>query len=76
MKSKNKPQTSDVTKKGSSSLKWDETIESIVFDHLEPIDGVSKDNFSLYAPNLSYDILEKNENGWELKTNIYLNNKK
>ena len=58
------------------SLKWDETIESIVFDHLEPIDGVSKNNFSLYAPNLSYDILEKNENGWELKTNIYLNNKK
>ena len=60
----------------SMSLKWDSEIQSIVFDHLEPIDGVSKDNFSLYAPNLSYDVLEKSENGWELKTNIYLTNQK
>jgi len=58
------------------SLKWDSEIQSIVFDHLEPIDGVSRDNFSLYVPNLSYDILEKSENGWQLKTNIYLNNSK
>ena len=55
-------------------LQYDEELEYIVFDHLEPIDGISKNNFEFYATNLSYDILEKSEIGWKLKTNIYLNN--
>ena len=58
------------------SLQYDDKLEYIVFDHLEPIDGVSKDNFSLYATNLSYDIFRKTEFGWELEKNIYLNNAK
>ena len=58
------------------SLKYDTNLECIVFDHIEPIDGISINNFDLYAPNLSYDIFKKTETGWELETNIYLNNNK
>jgi len=58
------------------SLQYDDELEYIVFDHLEPIDGVSKDNFSLYATNLSYDVFKKTDFGWQLQENIYLNNAK
>ncbi|MBF25165.1 MAG: hypothetical protein CMP49_01420 [Flavobacteriales bacterium] len=58
------------------SLKYDAQLEYIVFDHLEPIDGISIDNFNLYATDLSYDILKKSKIGWKLEENIYLNNLK
>jgi len=58
------------------SLKYDEQLKCIVFDHIEPIDGISKNNFSLYAPTLSYDIFKKTDFGWELEQSIYLNNGK
>ena len=58
------------------SLRYDEKLEYIVFDHIEPIDGISINNFDIYAPNLSYDIFKKTDMGWELETNIYLNNEK
>ena len=58
------------------SLNYDIELECIVFDHIEPIDGVSINNFNLYAPDLSYDIFRKTKNGWKLETNIYLNNNK
>lgn len=58
------------------SLQYDQELEYIVFDHLEPIDEISIGNFNLYAPNLSYDILKKSKLGWELEQNIYLNNRK
>ena len=58
------------------SLQYDRQLEYIVFDHIEPIDGVSINNFSLYATNLSYDILKKGQFGWKLEENIYLNNLK
>ena len=60
----------------SISLQYDEKLDYIVFDHLEPMDEVSINNFDIYVPNLSYDILEKTDLGWQLKTNIYLNNQK
>ena len=58
------------------SLKYDPELEYIVFDHLEPIDEISMQNFSLYAPNLSYDIFKKTKLGWILEEEIYLNNEK
>ena len=58
------------------SLKYDQKLNYIVYDHIEPIDGISINNFNIYATNLSYDILQKTEFGWELKENIYLNNEK
>lgn len=58
------------------SLRYDEKLEYIVFDHIEPIDGISINNFDLYAPNLSYDVFKKTDLGWQLETNIYLNNEK
>lgn len=58
------------------SLKYDTELEYIVFDHLEPIDEISIDNFNFYAPNLSYDVFKKTESGWKLEQEIYLNNKK
>ena len=56
------------------SLQYDDELEYIVFDHIEPMDGISKNNFSLYVTNLSYDILKKTPVGWKLEQNIYLNN--
>ncbi len=58
------------------SLKYDPKLEYIVFDHLEPIDEVSINNFSIYATNLSYDIFKKTKFGWKLEKEIYLNNQK
>ena len=58
------------------SLKYDTELEYIVFDHLEPIDEISIDNFNFYAPNLSYDVFKKTKSGWKLEQEIYLNNKK
>ena len=58
------------------SLQYDENLEYIVFDHLEPIDEISKNNFSIYATNLSYDVFKKSKLGWEFEGNIYLNNEK
>tara|TARA_B100001250_G_scaffold402620_1_gene415954 strand:- start:386 stop:1207 length:822 start_codon:yes stop_codon:yes gene_type:complete len=60
----------------SISLTYDEKLDYIVFDHLEPMDEISINNFDIYVPNLSYDILERTDLGWQLKTNIYLNNQK
>ena len=57
------------------SLQYDEELEYIVFDHLEPIDGISINNFSIYATNLSYDVFKKTDFGWLLEENIYLNNR-
>ena len=66
----------DYSNKYPISLKYDEQLKCIVFDHIEPIDGISKNNFSLYAPTLSYDIFKKTDFGWELEQSIYLNNGK
>tara|TARA_B100000902_G_C27011029_1_gene764792 strand:+ start:45 stop:482 length:438 start_codon:yes stop_codon:yes gene_type:complete len=66
----------EYSKNYSVSLKWDESIDCIVFDHLEPIDGISEGDYSLYVPNLSYDILQKQDTGWKLITNTYINNSK
>ena len=58
------------------SLGYDENLDYIVFDHIEPIDGISTNNFGLYATNLSYDILKRTQFGWQLEESIYLNNLK
>ena len=66
----------EYSNKYSMSLTYDENLDYIVYDHLEPIDEISINNFEIYAPNLSYDILKKTEFGWQMETNIYLNNTK
>ena len=58
------------------SLQYDSNLEYIVFDHLEQIDEISINNFSIYATNLSYDVFKKTKLGWELEQKIYLNNRK
>ena len=66
----------EYSNKYSISLKYDEELDCIVYDHLEPIDGFSYNNFEIYAPNLSYDVLSRAESGWQIETNVYLNNNK
>ena len=66
----------EYSNKYSMSLTYDENLDYIVYDHLEPIDEISINNFEIYAPNLSYDILKKTDFGWQMETNIYLNNTK
>ena len=66
----------EYSNKYSMSLTYDNNLDYIVYDHLEPIDEISINNFEIYAPNLSYDILKKTEVGWQMETNIYLNNTK
>ena len=60
----------------SVSLQYDDKLNYIVYDHLEPIDEISTNNFSIYVPNLSYDVFKKTDFGWKQEKNIYLNNKK
>jgi len=38
--------------------------------------GRGINNFSIYATNLSYDVLKKTKFGWKLEKEIYLNNQK
>ncbi len=66
----------EYSSKYSVSLRYDKKLEYIVFDHVAPIDGISINNFDIYAPNLSYDIFKKTDFGWKLETDIYLNNTK
>ena len=66
----------EYSNKYSISLKYDEELDCIVYDHLEPIDGFSYNNFEIYAPNLSYDVLSRAKSGWQIEANVYLNNNK
>lgn len=66
----------EYSNKYSISLNYDEKLDCIVYDHLKPIDGLSYNNFEIYAPNLSYDVLNRTKSGWQIETNIYLNNNK
>ena len=66
----------EYSSKYSVSLHYDKKLEYIVFDHIEPIDGVSVNRFDIYATNLSYDVFKKTSSGWKLETNTYLNNQK
>lgn len=54
------------------SLKYEDELNRIVFDHLSPSDPrpEAKNMFSLYGPDLSYDALKFSKGFWILQKNI------
>ena len=63
------------SKKTSMSLKYEENLNRIIFDHLSPESpGLSKFR-SFYVPDMSYDCFVFNKSKWILKEDIIAVNK-
>lgn len=56
------------------SLKWNETMNMIVFDHLSPINSSYKGNYQYYGPDLSYDALRFEKGVWETLEDVDVRN--
>lgn len=52
------------------TLKWDQRLDMIVFDHLSPSDPAYKDNFTYYGPDFTYNGLKLEKGIWVLHENI------
>lgn len=48
------------------SLKWDESVNRIMFDHLSPETSVLEGFYQYYVPDMSYDAFEFQGNKWVL----------
>jgi len=56
------------------SMRWNENLKMIVFDHLSPSNPLYKGNYQYYGPDFSYDGF-KFENGiWELVEDVNARN--
>ena len=61
--------------KSSMSLKYDEQLNRIVFDHLSPEAPSLKGVYAFYVPDFSYDALIWEEDKWLLKEDVIAINK-
>jgi len=57
------------------SLKYDDKLKMIVFDHLSPADVNQTGMYENYGPDFSYDGLKFKRGKWELMKDIDLRNK-
>jgi hypothetical protein len=57
-----------------TSLKYDEDMKMIVFDHLSPTDPKQTGMYENYGPDFSYDGLKFKKGKWELVKDIDLRN--
>jgi hypothetical protein len=48
----------------SMSVRYDESIGMITFDHLEPLHPIYRNNYEFYGPDGSFDGFEFNEGVW------------
>lgn len=55
-------------------LRYDESREAIVFDHLAPAESVFADEPQYYGPDFSYDSYNKSKKGWIFAPDIDLRN--
>jgi hypothetical protein len=58
------------------SLKWNNKLKMIIFDHLAPADPSYAGNFQYYGPDLSFDALRWENGVWELAENVDVRNSK
>jgi hypothetical protein len=56
------------------SLRWDESIKMIVFDHLAPSNPLYRDNYQYYGPDFSYDAFRFENGMWELVEDVNVKN--
>lgn len=66
----------EYSQQASISIKYDHEKEYIVFDHLEPLDGVEYGMYEFYVPSLSYDGLTFKNGKWRLVENLPVYNSK
>ena len=58
------------------SLKWNDKLNMIVFDHLSPIKPSYTGNYQYYGPDFSYDGLKFEKGVWECIEDIDVRNSK
>ncbi len=56
------------------SLKWNENMNMIVFDHLSPSKPSYTGNYQYYGPDFSYDGLKFQNEIWEMVENVDVRN--
>jgi hypothetical protein len=56
------------------SLKWNEKMNMVVFDHLAPLKPSYTGNYQYYGPDLSFDGLRFEKGVWELIENVDVRN--
>ena len=66
----------EYSQQASISIKYDHEKEYIIFDHLEPLDGVEYGMYEFYVPSLSYDGLTFKNGKWRLVENLPVYNSK
>ena len=66
----------EYSKQASISIKYDPEKKHIIFDHLEPLDGIEYGMFEFYVPSLSYDGLTFKNGKWRLVENLPVYNSK
>ena len=58
------------------TLKYDETSDQIVFDHLSPSQPTLSGHYEFYGPDFSYDAFRFENNSWFYKAAIDIKNPK
>jgi hypothetical protein len=59
----------------SMTVRYDAAIRMIVFDHLEPLHQIYKNNYEFYGPNGSFDGLEFTDGMWIFRKDIDARNR-
>ena len=60
--------------KVSMSLRYNEKLKMIVFDHLSPAKPSYAGNYQFYGPDFSYDVFKFTENCWVLFEDVDIRN--
>lgn len=66
----------EFSSKTNMTLRYDETLKMIVFDHLSPSESHLKGNFRYYGPDWSYDALNFEKGKWQYMVDINPRNPK
>lgn len=60
--------------RAAMTLRWNEKMQMIVFDHLSPIRNDYAENYQFYVPDFSYDGFKLTQLGWEYEADIDVRN--
>jgi hypothetical protein len=66
----------EFSEKASISMKYDERINKIIFDHLVPEAGNLKGMYEYYIPDMEFDAYFWQNNFWNYQANIIVGNEK
>ncbi len=55
-------------------IRFDETAQMLVFDHLSPSNSMFKGEYRFYGPDFSYDAYELTKKGWVFREDVDLRN--